>query len=302
MTRTEAIPSGGLPYSQTGTFTNHDGALMLGYGMRVADNVTIGLGVKGIFQSLAGVSAYGGAADIGIYAKLQMVDVGFAVRNIGTKIKFTDTAQALPLQVLLGAGVHVTDEFLVTASGGSVGEGETQFSVGAEYRYSFVAFRAGYRTGFADLTGTMKGLTAGLGLNFSGIRLDYAYNAFGDLGGVHLISLGFTLGEKGSPKTTHTEESAPLSPRTIEDVKQTVEPELKDTTATEPEIVKEKLGTIVPVSASLYLQASTKSKVVVKAKKNDQVKILDENVNWYQVETAAKKQGWVQKKNIKLIE
>ncbi|HLP18439.1 MAG TPA: PorV/PorQ family protein [Bacteroidota bacterium] len=198
MTRTEAVPSEGLPFSKTGTFANHDGALMLGYGTSVYETMHLGFGLKGIFESTGEETGYGAALDIGMYWKLEMVDIGLSVRNIGPKIKYKNSSESLPVQFLLGTSVYLIPEtFFVTAAGGSAGEGKTQFNFGAEYRYDFIAFRAGYRTGLEEITGSVKGLAGGIGLYYKQIRLDYAYNTYGDLGGVHLISLGFELGSKG---------------------------------------------------------------------------------------------------------
>jgi hypothetical protein len=49
-----------------------------------------------------------------------------------------------------------------------------------------------------QVTGSMKGLSGGVGFSFADMRLDYAYNTLGDLGPAHHISLGFSLGKGGS--------------------------------------------------------------------------------------------------------
>jgi hypothetical protein len=138
--------------------------------------------------------AFGG--DMGIYSRIQMVDIGIVGRNIGSKLKFKDEAYALPMQILGGVAVHITDVGVtVMASGGSVSEGQTQFSFGGEfYPLDFIALRAGYKTGLGEVTGSMKGISGGVGIATSGVRLDYGYNTLGDLGPTHHISLGFTLG------------------------------------------------------------------------------------------------------------
>lgn len=210
MTRTEAVPSEGLPFTKTGTFANHDGALLLGYGTSVYENIHAGATIKGIFESTAQETAFGAAVDLGMYATFRMAEFGLAVRNLGPKMKYKNSSAPLPIQYLLGTTVYlVPDDLLVTASGGSTGEGKTQFGVGAEYRYDFIAFRAGYRTGLEDITGSVKGLTAGLGIYYKQVRLDYAYNTYGDLGGVHLISLGFELGGRVVQRESRNADAAP---------------------------------------------------------------------------------------------
>jgi hypothetical protein len=195
MTRTEAAPSGG--YVDKGEYSNTDAALMFGYGVRLFGETNLGVTVKGVYESLAGESAFAFGGDVGIYSRIQMVDIGIVGRNIGSKLKFKDEAYALPMQILGGVAVHLTGVGLtVMASGGSISEGQTQFSFGAEfYPLDFIALRAGYKTGLGEVTGSMKGISGGVGLNTSGVRLDYGYNTMGDLGPTHHISLGFSLGK-----------------------------------------------------------------------------------------------------------
>jgi hypothetical protein len=198
MTRTEAAPGGG--YVDKGQYSNTDAALMLGYGIRLFGETHFGLTVKGVYEGLAGESAFAFGGDAGIYSRIGMVDVGIVGRNFGSKLKFKDEAFALPLQILGGAAVHLQEIGLtVSAAGGSVSEGKTQFSFGAEFNpLESIALRVGYKTGLGEVTGSMKGLSGGVGLNFADVRLDYAYNTLGDLGPTHHISLGFSLGKSGS--------------------------------------------------------------------------------------------------------
>jgi len=198
MTRTEAAPGGG--YVDKGEYSNTDAALMLGYGVRLFGETHFGLTVKGVYESLGGESAMAFGGDAGIYSRIGMVDIGIVGRNFGSKLKFKDEAFALPLQILGGVAVHLQEfGITVSATGGSVSEGKTQFSFGAEFSpIESIAIRAGYKTGLGDITGSMKGLSGGVGLNFSDVRLDYGYNTLGDLGPTHHISLGFSLGKSGS--------------------------------------------------------------------------------------------------------
>ena len=119
MTRTEAAPGGG--YVDKGEYSNTDAALMLGYGITLFGQTQFGLTVKGIYEGLAGKSAFAFGGDAGIYSRIGMVDVGVVGRNFGTKLKFEDEAYALPLQILGGVAVHLQEIGLtVSAAGGSV--------------------------------------------------------------------------------------------------------------------------------------------------------------------------------------
>ena len=195
MTRTEAVAGLNAPYTEGSSFWNIDGALFVSYGVDVYKNTCFGFSVKGIYQNIAEKSFMGGSVDLGLSSKFMVNDlgfnVGFTVNNLGPKIKYNVEEVDLPMIISLGASIRfLEDKVMVAVSGGSV-EQNTQFRIGAEYTpIEYVSLRLGYKTGLDDINGDLTGITAGLGLQYSGLKLDYAYNAYGDLGHVHVITLG----------------------------------------------------------------------------------------------------------------
>ena len=138
-----------------GEYSNTDAALLVGYGIRLFGETHFGLTVKGVYESLAGQSAFAFGGDAGIYSRIGIVDIGIVGRNFGSKLKFNDEAYALPLQILGGASVHLKEYGLtVSAMGGSVSEGQTQFSVGAEFNP--LAAAADGQVGDAERPGRMS--------------------------------------------------------------------------------------------------------------------------------------------------
>lgn len=196
MKKTIAIPGSTTPYTEDGTFWNIDGALYVSYGVDVYKNTCFGLNLKGIYQNIAEESFFGGAVDVGLSSKFAVNDYGFiiglSVNNLGPKIKYKNEEVDLPLMITGGASVRFyEDKALVSISGGSI-DNNTIIKFGGEFTpIEYISIRLGYRTGLDDINGDLKGLTAGLGLQYSGIKLDYAYNAYGDLGHIHNISLSF---------------------------------------------------------------------------------------------------------------
>jgi hypothetical protein len=195
MTRTEAVPGLNTPYTEGNSFWNVDGAIFISYGVDVYKNTCFGLSIKGIYQYIAEESFPGASIDLGISSKFSVNDlgfsVGFTVNNLGPKMKYDVEEVNLPVIIMFGVSVRLLeDKVLVSLSGGSVDQ-NTQFRFGAEYTpIEYVSLRLGYRTGLGDIKGDITGITAGLGLKYSGLKLDYAYNAYGDLGHVHIITLG----------------------------------------------------------------------------------------------------------------
>jgi hypothetical protein len=65
---------------------------------------------------------------------------------------------------------------------------DIRVNTGIEVDYrSLIAFRGGYKWGYDT-----QRLTAGLGVAYSGVSVDYAYVPYRELGGSHRISLLLT--------------------------------------------------------------------------------------------------------------
>jgi len=116
------------------------------------------------------------------------------VQNVGTKMKFVDKKEKLPLNVKAGVAYDISTNWLVALDVNSPIDGEVNIGAGTEYVYKVkkgieVAGRAGYSTVTKD-AGGLNGITAGLGLGYEGYSLDYAFVPFGDLGDTHRLSFG----------------------------------------------------------------------------------------------------------------
>lgn len=79
----------------------------------------------------------------------------------------------------------------------------TNVGFGGEYWYNgLLAIRGGYRfINTQDLTG-VTGLTAGAGLRFGDLQLDYSFMTLGDLGNTNQIELSVQLGSEATPTPT----------------------------------------------------------------------------------------------------
>lgn len=188
MTRTEAAPVG---FIKTGTFTNSDIGFHLSYSRKFMPELSAGVTLKGVFETLAEKSASAFALDIGGFYTYDGIDFGLAVRNIGTGLKYDSVSSSLPMIISAGLAYHAMEGLLFTTSGDLPNDSDIKFNLGGEYRIiEYFALRLGYNTGQKDIEG-LGGLTAGFGLFYKNFMLNYAYNLYGDFGAVHLISLGF---------------------------------------------------------------------------------------------------------------
>ena len=179
---------------ELGSFKPNDIAISLSYGRKISD-LLVGINAKYISSKIKD-SATAFATDIGGMYKFDgdKVTLGLALQNIGTKMKFEDEEEKLPMNVKLGGAYNIRKNWFVAVDVNAPSDDEINIGAGTEYAYRLnkeinISGRAGYSTALRD-TGGLNGLTAGLGAGYSGYALDYAFVPFGDLGQTHRISLG----------------------------------------------------------------------------------------------------------------
>jgi len=128
---------------------------------------------------------------------------GMSIRNFSRQCKFVDQRFELPLTMTMGLAMDVLSIFQPVESKQHLtlavdwlhprNWGE-RVHAGLEYTlFDMLHVRAGYKFNYSE-----EGLTGGLGVTKAignyGLRLDYAYGAFGDFfGSVHRLSVGFSL-------------------------------------------------------------------------------------------------------------
>jgi hypothetical protein len=129
----------------------------------------------------------------GGYAVNENVKVGVAVQNLGTSVKYGETADSLPL-VIRGGAAYVkemgSNKLTVAADVAKFGDDSTiKILVGGEYLINnMLAVRAGYKVGFDT-----ESFTVGAGFMQQKFSVDYAFVPFGDLGTSHRLSFGLKL-------------------------------------------------------------------------------------------------------------
>ena len=190
-----------------GTFGARDLAVVVGIGRSIDAVTSVGINLKVIYSSIAEFSATGLAIDAGVLYAIpsQNITIGASVLTLGTQITSYDkTKEPLPLDVKIGITKrpeHLPvllnlDFHRLADKQESFLDHFSAFSFGAEFVMTeSVRLRVGYNNQQRkDLKlGTSAG-TAGLSLG-GGILLgeyviDYAFNSYGNLGGLHRISLG----------------------------------------------------------------------------------------------------------------
>lgn len=191
-----SIEGRGANREVTGSFQASDTAVNLAYARPVTAWSGLGLNFKYITSRIAGETANGWAVDAGWQYKMPVkgLGLGFAVQNLGPRMKFLDEGSSLPLTARAGAGYMLLDNVLFSLDlSRQVNEKKTVFSFGSEYAvFNSLFLRAGYLAS-AVSGGSIAdagGLKAGFGFILRNFNLDYAVTPFGDIGRAHRISLG----------------------------------------------------------------------------------------------------------------
>lgn len=172
-----------------GYFDAKDIAYTLSYGKKIGEDLSLGINITRIRQTIANEKAYGTAYDIGALYKtpLEGLKLGFVVQNLGDKIGFFEEEDPLPLNYKVGLSYAVYDgRWNNTIDFNKYRDDDLKVNVGTEFWIdrSF-AVRMGYK---ADRD--LEGLTFGFGVKAeANFEIDYAFVDYDQLDTTHRFSL-----------------------------------------------------------------------------------------------------------------
>jgi len=193
----------------TGNFTASDVAVSLSHVRQFRTDVYFGTSLKIIRQTIADETAEGVAVDVGMSWKVgseklvvsskQGIEIGFAIRNLGPKMKFIEEEFSLPMTITAGAGYNILDPFKIALDVSYEPiDDKKSVRLGTEFvPFGFMSLRAGYlikaiETIYSgDLNNSpleSKGLSGGIGFSIYGYNLDYAIVPYKELGTTHRVS------------------------------------------------------------------------------------------------------------------
>ena len=159
------------------------------------NEVSLGVAIKLVYSTLVQkYSAMAYAVDVGALGKFIVGKnrflLGIAGQNLGTKIKFEEEGDSLPLTVRAGAAYQMDfkQEHRLTISTEAVkpNDGDFKGSGGMEYWYREIfALRAGYKVGY-----DLDSFTCGVGFVWKNFQLDYGWGmSTSKMGDNHRFSL-----------------------------------------------------------------------------------------------------------------
>jgi tetratricopeptide (TPR) repeat protein len=189
-------------YDENGAKTSElgvsDTLISVGWGRELTGSgFMIGGAAKYLKKELAGASGTAMLADVGLVHKmkgkfLHGLESGLVVQNISQGIQFDQQKESLPRTMRMGMAYPVFGDTMEIAADYVQVSGEKgRLNFGMDYKvWQRLALRMGYQGG----QGIGNGLAYGMGMGMGRWKMDYAYSAFGELGGSHRISVGYKFG------------------------------------------------------------------------------------------------------------
>jgi len=191
-----------------GTFGSTDYALYITYAKKVSGRFSFGGNVKLINRSIGDNSAWGVGFDVGIiYNPVSKLTIGANLQDVTSTLIAWDTGKRELITPSLRTGVTYPIAFSLAggqvqpaldfifrfenrdkSAAGSLGIASVDVNLGWEYRY---------KDAFSLRIGSTEvgDFTAGAGLHFPKLHIDYAFLSHEDLGNTHRISAKLTLRE-----------------------------------------------------------------------------------------------------------
>lgn len=170
-------------------FSQSESAFALSYA-RLISGVSVGVSVKAVHQSIAGLSGSGLGSDVGIYYRPSYrFGFGAAIQNvIAPRVRLDQEEDEWARAVRGGAALYMLGGRVVTmADVGVVDGGGTRLSGGMEvWPQEAFALRGGYN-------GDLEQFTAGAGVRRGNLQFDYAYNS-NDFGLMNIFSVSWRFG------------------------------------------------------------------------------------------------------------
>lgn len=197
------------------TYDYRDIAVQVSFARQVTTQLSLGMTVKSISQSIDGHAAQAVAVDFGSVYSIEILDwmIGARFSNLGGDMKFFDIAYGLPLSFSIGTTIapinNKTGKLMLAVDAVKPQDGPQYFFSGIEYAYaSMIAVRGGWKFNYSGsedegtstrgpVKNTVEGLTLGAGVstNIDGyaIGLDYAYTQMALVSAGHRVSVQIGL-------------------------------------------------------------------------------------------------------------
>jgi hypothetical protein len=164
-------------------------------GHMIVENFYFGASIKYLYESIYVDESTGWGFDLGAsyLTSVKGLNISAVIKNLGTMNKLSNEKTRLPGEFRVGPAYSFTmqDQYQITSTvefQKYLPTSDIHFNAGAEILYDkLIALRVGYQSGYQT-----KNITAGLGLMWGNLSVDYALAPFQlGLGNGNILSLQF---------------------------------------------------------------------------------------------------------------
>jgi hypothetical protein len=165
-------------------------------GFSLTSDLDVGASVKYLYENIFVDEANGLGFDLGIFYRTPVngLNISAVVRNLGSMNTLRNVSTKLPTEVRAGTSYEIEiPGSKISLLGGAeylsyTRDNENHLNFGGEATYNHIfSLRAGYMTNYQS-----KGFTAGMGIVWGNLNLDYAYLPFKlGLGNASMFSIQF---------------------------------------------------------------------------------------------------------------
>lgn len=161
------------------------------YARKLNKSISLGANIKFISSTLAedySTTAY--AFDFGgLYKLADKLSLGLVVQNIGTKIKYEEEGDPLPMKIRGGIAYRImpnqNHDLIIGMDIVKPNDDSLKEHLGMEYWFKkTIAIRTGYKIGY-----DLDSLTGGVGFKLKNCQIDYGIAMMGELDSTHRVSL-----------------------------------------------------------------------------------------------------------------
>jgi hypothetical protein len=164
-----------------GNYNPLDANIMVNFAYRVMPDHMLGVNAGLLYEKIDTASSYGLSSDFGYLFLPPITNTTFfaSLRNVGVTSKMENESIKLPVTFETGLsytlpkeGYSVSGQFAINKARGS----DLRYTVAAELAlWQTLMLRAGYKGNYDE-----EGLTAGLGINWHNVGIDYGWTSFSE--------------------------------------------------------------------------------------------------------------------------
>lgn len=175
-------------------FTSRDLSIGLSLAYKLSKTISIGITPKFLYEKIYVDESSGMAFDFGATYSKEHINLSFVYANVGSVNELKNEEIKLPSYIRFGGSYNTVKgnlSYLIGVDGFNVTDGGSfHLHTGAEVGYKDIIFlRGGYMTQYEN-----KSFTAGIGIKYKGLNVDYAFVPYkNEFGSSNSFSLGFTF-------------------------------------------------------------------------------------------------------------